>query len=217
MGYDLFVSSVALADTMAGDTFRVDIKMQNRGVAPFYYDWTVRLAVLDALNSIDTVFDTDWKLTSVVDNNADVLMSFVKPGPGLAQGAYTLLMQAHNPMQGGTPLCFANTGWGASVPGWLTLGQFRVTQGTAARRSAPRRMPDRPTIGPLGRGILVQCESAVSGSIVDPLGRPVAVFNHESRFSWPGPVETEKGVKGGVYFVRISGIDGVVTRRFVLR
>ena len=37
--------------------------MQNKGVAPFYYDWPVQLGLADAANHVIAIYDTPWNLT----------------------------------------------------------------------------------------------------------------------------------------------------------
>jgi hypothetical protein len=120
LGYDLFVSSVKTADTTTTGNLTVDIRMQNNGVAPFYYDWTVQLGVANSSNQLIATYDTPWRLTRVIRHGVDVQFSHVVTH-GLAAGHYTLLMRAVNPLPNGRPLAFANTEWSRDVAGWLTL------------------------------------------------------------------------------------------------
>jgi hypothetical protein len=89
LGYELHVSE---ASVMGGELV---IRVENRGVAPFYYDWPV---VVRAGRVIQT---TDWKLSGVLPG---------KPVewrvPLNAKGKVAL--RVTNPMEGGRALKFAN-------------------------------------------------------------------------------------------------------------
>jgi len=128
LGYDLFVSAANLPDLMTTDPLAVSVKMQNRGVAPFPYDWTVQLGVMDRSHRIVAVYDTSWRLTSVIDPRVEVHFSYENRAHGLAAGEYTMLMRAVTPLTGGKPLVFANAAWGRDAPDWLTLGTFSVRE-----------------------------------------------------------------------------------------
>jgi Domain of unknown function (DUF4832) len=126
LGYDLFVSSVRVSYAITAKQLAVDLKIQNRGVAPFYYDWAVQLGVADSSNQVVATYGTDWKLTKVIARRVDVQFAHVQNELDLSAGEYQLLMRAVNPMISGHPLVFANRGWGRTVPNWVTLATFRI-------------------------------------------------------------------------------------------
>lgn len=126
LGYELFVSAVKLTDTKSGKPLGVEIRMQNRGVAPFYYDWPVRIGVADERGQVVASLATNWKLTRVIDAGDDVTFRAKVRGLHLRPGTYTVVMRAENPMPNGRPLVFANAAWGKDVPDWLSLGMVRV-------------------------------------------------------------------------------------------
>lgn len=130
MGYDLFVSSVALPDTTTSGNVQVSIKLQDKGVAPFYYPWKVQIGVANSSNAVVATWDTTWDLTTV-KNASDYQFDFTKSGHGLAAGSYKLLLRAVNPLSNGKPLVFANQKWGQDVANWLTLDTFTVSGGGA--------------------------------------------------------------------------------------
>ena len=127
LGYDLFVAGVRIRDAPAGDGISVAIKMQNRGVAPFYYDWTVQLGVADASNRIVAIYTTAWRLREVIASGEDVRFEHELSRRPLPAGSYRILMRAMNPLAGGKPLVFANAQWDQNVPNWLTLGTIDVS------------------------------------------------------------------------------------------
>ena len=105
---------------------KVEIRLENRGVAPFYYRWPVWIGVADASGAIVASFRTDWDLTRAVDPRKPVTLKRTVRGHGLPAGSYTLLLRAQNPLANGPPLAFANAGWQKDVVGWVSLGAFRV-------------------------------------------------------------------------------------------
>jgi len=128
LGYELFVSAVRCPDATTGGRFDVDVRMQNRGVAPFYYDWTVQLGVADETGGLVASYDTSWRLTRVVRRGVDIELSH-ELRVDLPSGRYTLLMRVINPLAKGMQLAFANQTWGTNLSGWLTLRTFTVRRG----------------------------------------------------------------------------------------
>ncbi len=126
LGYELFVAAVKLTDRKAGQDVPVQIRMQNRGVAPFYYDWPVRVALADAGGRVVASAATTWKLTKVVEPGKDRTFKMKLRADGVPPGVYTVLLRAENPLANGKPLVFANAAWGEDVMGWLSLGQVRL-------------------------------------------------------------------------------------------
>jgi len=131
MGYELFVSAIQLPETIsATGPFQVSLRLQNTGVAPFYYDWSVQLGVLDASQRLVVTWDTDWKLSGVLPPvDRDRLyteLTYTNPKPGLQAGTYTLVLRVVNPLPNGKALKFANQKQDQALAGWLTLGTFAV-------------------------------------------------------------------------------------------
>jgi hypothetical protein len=102
MGYELHISQAEWNDG------ELSLTVENRGVAPFYYDWGVEIQ--QAGVALSTV-PVGWKLSQVL------------PGKPVGwkvkidqSAAYRL--QVRNPMKGGKPLRFANKEQGE---GWLRI------------------------------------------------------------------------------------------------
>lgn len=123
LGYDLFVSGVEASVT--GEAFELKVEIENKGVAPFYYNWTVQLAVADDTNTIVSQWDTGWKLTEVLPGApvewTDRSSNFVRE-----PGTYTLLMRVVNPLKQGKAFRFANEEQDGTLEGWLSLGTFEL-------------------------------------------------------------------------------------------
>lgn len=131
LGYEFYVSSIKLPDINASDPFQVDLHLQNMGVAPFYYNWSVQLGVLNQSNELVSTWDTPWRLDQILPSTADrskpyVDWSYTNPKHTLQSGAYTLVMRVLNPLKNGKALKFANATQDQNLNGWLTLGSFTV-------------------------------------------------------------------------------------------
>lgn len=130
MGYEFYVSGVTLPDTTASTPLDVTLRVQNTGVAPFYYDWQVELGVLDGSGNLVAQFDPDWNLTTLLPAGTGETpyaeWSYRSDAHELETGIYTLVLRVINPLSGGIPLRFANATQDADLNGWLTLGTFAV-------------------------------------------------------------------------------------------
>jgi Domain of unknown function (DUF4832) len=125
MGYELYVSNAIVVDPSGAGPLTVTVVILNTGVAPFYYDWPVQLAVLNGSNEVVKVWTTPWKLSSLFPGT-NTILTYAQTNPGLPAGQYKLLMGVQNPMANGIPLRFADLAQDADLVGWLTLGQFSV-------------------------------------------------------------------------------------------
>ena len=124
MGYELHI---ARAELQSGDAkLAVTLTVTNTGVAPFYYDWPVELAVLNAADEPVAKWKTDWRLSTIIPGEAAAPWSFQGNVAALAPGAYRLLLRGANPLTNGLPLRFANQTQDQHQPGWLTLGEFHL-------------------------------------------------------------------------------------------
>jgi hypothetical protein len=130
MGYEFYVNAVKLSDISTGAPFQVGIRVENRGVAPFYYDWPVELGVLDFTGHLVTTYTPGWTLSRILPAASGELpyseLTYTNPTAHLATGTYTLTLHVVNPLSNGKPLKFANATQDANQSGWLTLGTFSV-------------------------------------------------------------------------------------------
>ncbi len=125
LGYELYVTNAMLVDASASGPLNMSVAILNTGVAPFYYDWPVQLAVLNSSNTLVQSWTTPWRLSSLLPGT-NTVWSYTQTNPGLPIGQYKLLMGVLNPLTNGVPLRFANQSQDADLAGWLTLGQFSV-------------------------------------------------------------------------------------------
>lgn len=120
-GYELYVSEVSLPDVQPGENLVIGVRIENRGVAPFYYDWPVEIGIFSLGKQLQT-YATDWQLTTVIPGEGAREFQ-VEAAQTLALDVYTARMRVVNPLAGGRPLRFANATQGAE---WLSLGKFGV-------------------------------------------------------------------------------------------
>lgn len=125
LGYELYVTNASWNVGSAGDPLTVSLKLLNTGVAPFYYDWPVQLAVANTNHTVVQAWSTSWKLTTLVPGT-NIVWTCMVTNPGLPVGQYKLLLGVMNPLTNGVPLQFANQTQDTDVTGWLTLGTFTV-------------------------------------------------------------------------------------------
>ncbi len=125
MGYELQVTEASLAIT--GSELEVSLSLTNRGLAPFYYDWPVELALLDSAGALVPVARSTWRLTNIQPGNPVHWAQRVHL-PALSTGAFRALLWVPNPMAGGKPLRFANRDQDRDLAGWLTLGEVEPKQ-----------------------------------------------------------------------------------------
>ena len=64
MGYDLHIASVAFEDE--DNRWSLSVSTQNRGVAPFYYNWKVQLGVFGPGGQLRQTVSTDWSIQGIL-------------------------------------------------------------------------------------------------------------------------------------------------------
>lgn len=122
MGYDFYVRSADIARD--GNELRVKLALLNQGVAPFYQDWSLELAALDADGQVVELWPLDWKLTGLSPGDEPrVWQTKIALGAKVRAGG-TLALRVINPLPNGQPLRFANSTQDQHAPGWLTLGSI---------------------------------------------------------------------------------------------
>jgi hypothetical protein len=122
-GYQLYVPSATLTPQSDG-SLRVSVNIENKGVAPFYYNWTVECALVDASGNILSTKQTDWLLRDVLPGSENI-KSMQTIFPSVPSGSVYVLMRVANPLSNGNPVAFANETYSANRKGWLTLLKIR--------------------------------------------------------------------------------------------
>lgn len=123
-GYELYVSQVNLPDATADGTLSLGVRIRNKGLAPFYYDWPFALTATRTGQSPVVLGAPAWSLRGIAADDTDHEFTFVSTVHSLAQGDYAIHLSVPNPLPGGSPLRFANTSQGALG---VLLGTLSVT------------------------------------------------------------------------------------------
>lgn len=123
MGYDFYVRSARI-DRIGSERIEVELEILNNGVAPFYYDWPLELAVLSSNGDVLKTYPLDWKLTTIEPSVKPHSMSASCTTKDMPHQAEKLALRAVNPLPNGKPLKFANADQDADAAGWLTFGNL---------------------------------------------------------------------------------------------
>lgn len=124
MGYQFFVKSVQLAPAEA-DSFKLNLNIQNRGVAPIYYNWQVEFSAINSTGQwLGIIGTADWNTNTIYPDAANYLKTFSGKLP--SKDIYKILMRFKNPLDSynsnARVLRFANQKQDVDKSGWLTLG-----------------------------------------------------------------------------------------------
>lgn len=122
MGYELHVSAVTVEHTR--QTVWATVEVENRGNAPFYYDWPLELGLLDARGKVLQKTVGGGKLTGLLPGASARLWQERLEQVPEAKEARWLALRVPNPLENGLPLRFANETQDQHVPGWLTLARL---------------------------------------------------------------------------------------------
>lgn len=121
MGYEFHVPAVSVVSK--DDTLQIQLELENRGVAPFYYDWKAEYGLIANGKVIRSTMSTG-KLTGLLPGdkvrqwNDTLDLSDVPPG------TYTLAVRVPNTLPNGPLLRFANNTQDRDADGWLSLIQI---------------------------------------------------------------------------------------------
>lgn len=108
MGYEFHIPAAKIRRTKT--SVSVTISIENRGVAPFYYQWPVELVGLSADNREISSVATNWKLPAVMpDQQPQEWTAELSLFDSLFDGDIEkVAIRVPNPMPGGKPIRFAN-------------------------------------------------------------------------------------------------------------
>lgn len=136
LGYDLAVTEARIHES-SGAT-NVTVRITNRGVAPFYYDWPLQFAILGQDGAVLAKKDVFANLPTILPGQTVEVQALLPDVAGL------VALSIPNPMDGGAPLKFANAAQDRDVEGYLSLGQVTgAAPGPKPTATAPS--PSDPT------------------------------------------------------------------------
>ena len=123
LGYTFHVVAATLPKVIEDNDLSVRFELTNRGVAPFYADWPLELAMLNQDGTIVLRQPSTGGLATLLPGDDDRLIDDRLDVSGLPPGPYRVLLRVVNPLPGGLPLRFANADQDVDLDGWLTLGE----------------------------------------------------------------------------------------------
>jgi hypothetical protein len=106
MGYEFHVPGVTVRRD--GASIDVAVEIENRGVAPFYYDWPARFVLLGADGKPVRTFPGKGTLRGLLPGDPARVWKERFDVAGVASGTYRLTLEIPNPMPGGRVLRLAN-------------------------------------------------------------------------------------------------------------
>ena len=122
LGYELQVVQASAA--LTGRRLEVSVTITNRGVAPFYAGWPVRLMAVGSAGG-EMVAELPFALKTLIPANSDTRSTAFTLAE-IPSGEVTLLLGIPNPLKGGRSFRFANAEQDRDRAGWLTLGKVAV-------------------------------------------------------------------------------------------
>ena len=118
MGYEFHVPVISVSSEQ--DTLKIRLELENRGVAPFYYDWNAEFGLIAAGKVVRTMPSTG-KLTGLLRGEKSREWIDTINVSEVPAGEYLLAVRVPNPLPNGLPLRFANATQDRDVEGWLSL------------------------------------------------------------------------------------------------
>lgn len=141
MGYELHVAQVALSlgsylgpqvscavgqicsKPKAQPQLNIQVRMENRGVAPLYPRWQLEWALLNEQGKlVHATRSTDSPAGILPKGTREFSQQIILSNA--AAGRHRVLLRVVNPLPNGKPLRFANSRQDADQSGWLTLGEL---------------------------------------------------------------------------------------------
>ncbi len=138
MGYEFHIPLATLqvaplnskslnSTTSTSHTLNIEVKVENRGVAPFYYPWKTEYALLASkTNKPITTLQGNGLLTELLPNSPARTWRESFDLNGLPAGEYTLAIRVPNAIPQGNPVRFANMEQDRDAPTWCSLGTISL-------------------------------------------------------------------------------------------
>ncbi|GEM_PF-1181883 len=119
MGYNLYFSEATI--TPSENSITVNTVLENQGVAPFYYNWPMTVALLDATGSAIQEWNVDWRIDGLLPNEQRTFSGMFSPTSPIPAGA-KMALRVPNPLSLGKPVRFSNTTQELNGNAWMILG-----------------------------------------------------------------------------------------------
>jgi Domain of unknown function (DUF4832)/Carbohydrate binding module (family 6)/Secretion system C-terminal sorting domain len=130
MGYNFYAQSYLL--TVNAGIPKLELNIQNKGVAPIYENWDVEFAVIDANKNLISLKKQKWDLNQILPSNS-VTTKSITSTISVVDGNYTVVLRVINPLEqystNAPPLRFANETQDMHRKGWLSIANVTITNG----------------------------------------------------------------------------------------
>ncbi|MGL5889993.1 MAG: DUF4832 domain-containing protein [Bacteroidia bacterium] len=130
MGYKFYAKSYLL--TANAGVPKLELKIQNKGVAPIYENWDVEFAVIDANGNLTSLKTQKWDLNQILPSSSTTTKSITST-VSVLDGNYTVVVRVINPLEQystkAPPLRFANETQDMHLKGWLSIANITITNG----------------------------------------------------------------------------------------
>ena len=121
MGYEFHATAVTIG-TVKNGKLPVALEIENRGIAPFYYDWKPEWGLL-ADDRVVRTFPGSGSLLGLLPGDTPRVWKELLDVADVGPGTYTLAVRVPNPLKGGKPIRFANAEQDIES-GWLLLAEI---------------------------------------------------------------------------------------------
>lgn len=124
MGYEYRITEIQWTSSVQrGRRIEGSVSGVNQGVAPFYYPWQVKIALIDSADRVVQQWDVSADLRKWLPDQ-EFRLQFTSPAVTVPKGAYRLALGIIDPWRNVPRIRFAN---GLSVvSGWTVLGRVTV-------------------------------------------------------------------------------------------
>jgi hypothetical protein len=92
-----------------GDTLKITIQVENKGVAPFYFNWPLVLYLINFEGNIALQQDLNVDIRQWLPGTHIVSVDFIIPS-NISPNIYEIKLAIHNPVKDAPGVMFANTG-----------------------------------------------------------------------------------------------------------
>jgi len=116
-------TGAAIQYSIESDRLKFTLEIQNRGVAPFYYDWKGTYGLISKGRVLKKQ-GASGKLTGILPDEKPKVWSDEMDLRELPKGSYTLAIGVPNTLPNGLPLRFANADQDRNLDGLLSLITF---------------------------------------------------------------------------------------------
>jgi len=124
LGYRFVISRIDMPATIStGQAVSVHLTIENKGVAPFYFDWPVVLSFLDEDDTVILQARQDVDIRQWLPGNHFVEIQVTLPAD-IGKGVYDVRLAIHDPETDQPGILFANDG--KDEAGRYLIGRFMV-------------------------------------------------------------------------------------------